>query len=349
MSSNSAEAPPYVVRAAAPGDLEDFKQLRERAGPGFTSLMVTDAALAEKLDISAASFAASPAMPSAERYLLALEHVESGRVVGCCQVKATIGAAPPFFNFRILQIAQASAAAQRRYDMGVLILVNEFTGCTEVGSLFLRAEHRAGGVGRALAQSRYMLIGAAPHRFNERVVSEMRGVVTADGQSPFWEALGAHFFRMSFAEADHLSATTDNQFILDLMPKYPIYADLLPQAAREVIGKCHAEGEAARRLLEWEGFRHDHVVDIFDGGPLLSAARDAIRTTRETRRVKVTPDAAGKGAQRALLAQPAVAKFRCAPVRARLDGEAAHVHPAALAALGLEAGEEALIWANDAP
>ncbi len=42
--------------------------------------------------------------------------------------------------------------------MDVLIGVNDFTGCTEVGSLFVRPEHRAAGIGRALAQCRYMLM-----------------------------------------------------------------------------------------------------------------------------------------------------------------------------------------------
>ncbi len=78
---------------------------------------------------------------------------------------------------------------------------------------------------------------------------------------------------MDFAEADKLSATTDNQFILDLMPQHPIYVDLLPEAARAVIGKCHKDGEGARRLLEWEGFSFSNVIDIFDGGPLDERAR----------------------------------------------------------------------------
>ena len=34
--------PTYVMRAAGPGDLEGFKQLREIAGAGFTSLMLDD-------------------------------------------------------------------------------------------------------------------------------------------------------------------------------------------------------------------------------------------------------------------------------------------------------------------
>ena len=84
-----------------------------------------------------------------------------------------------------------------------------------------------------------------------------------------------------------VSAVTDNQFILDLMPQHPIYVDLLPHAARKVVGQCHKDGEGARRLLEWEGFAFSNVVDIFDGGPLMSARRDHIRTLRESRRMRV--------------------------------------------------------------
>ncbi|HRO02697.1 MAG TPA: arginine N-succinyltransferase, partial [Terricaulis sp.] len=202
--------PHYVMRAAGPEDIEGFKQLREIAGAGFTSLMLDDAAMLEKLEHAAESFAKHVDGPGPERYFLALEHIESKQIVGCVGVKATIGERPPFFNFRIIREAQSSSAVDRRFDMDVLIGVTDFTGCTEVGSLFLRPEHRAGGVGRALAQSRYMLMGAAKHRFHSQVVSEMRGVVSEDGVSPFWEAVGRHFFRMDFAEADKLSATTDN-------------------------------------------------------------------------------------------------------------------------------------------
>lgn len=340
--------PRFVIRAAGPADLDGFKDLRALAGPGFTSLMVDDAALAERLDKAARSFAAQPAAPGDERYLMTLESLADGAVAGCVGVKARIGASPPFFNFRVLKIAQASAAANTRFDMDVLILVNEFTGCSEVGSLFVRPEHRAGGVGRMLAQARYLLMAAEPHRFGEKVVSELRGVVTPDGRSPFWEHLGRHFFKMSFQEADQLSAATDNQFILDLMPKYPIYADLLPEEARAVIGVCHPDGQGARKLLEWEGFRFDAVVDIFDGGPLLSVSRDAIRTLRETRRLPLMAGDMTAGGARALVATPRVDGFRCTPTEARLEDGAACVSAETIAALGLAEGDLALVWIGDA-
>ncbi|MGE3142112.1 MAG: arginine N-succinyltransferase [Hyphomonadaceae bacterium] len=341
-------APTYLIRTAGPGDFEVFKQLRALAGPGFTSLMVDDAGLKARLEKAAHSFAADVSAPGDERYLLVMDEIGGQAGAGCVGVKACVGESPPFFNFRVLKIAQASAAAQRRFDLDVLILVNEFAGCSEVGSLFVRAEHRAHGVGRLLAQSRYLMMAAAPHRFAEKIVSELRGMVSPEGRSPFWEHLGRHFFRMSFQEADLLSATTDNQFILDLMPKYPIYADLLPEEARAAIGEAHEDGRAARRLLEWEGFRYDGVVDIFDGGPLLSVSRDAIRTLRETRRMPLRAGAVGPGARRALIATPAIAAFRCAPALARLENGEAVADPATLTALGLEDGADALIWMGDA-
>jgi arginine N-succinyltransferase len=335
------------MRAAGPQDIAGFLELRERAGPGFTSLMLDDKAMAAKLELSAASFAQQIDAQGAERYFLALEHLVSGQIAGCAGIKATIGEKPPFFNFRIIREAQSSVAANRRFDMDVLIGVNDFTGCTEVGSLFVRPEHRGPGVGRALAQARYMLMACAPNRFNEKIVSELRGVVSESGASPFWEAIGRHFFKMDFAEADKLSAAADNQFILDLMPQHPIYVDLLPEDARAVIGKCHKDGEGARALLEWEGFSFASVIDIFDGGPLLSAQRDHIRTLRESRRKTLEAGPQSNNAARGLIAAPDAARFRCVSTAIDVQGGVANVDPGAISALNLAPGAEALVWVSD--
>jgi arginine N-succinyltransferase len=336
------------MRAAGLADLDGFRQLREIAGPGFTSLMLDDTAMAKRLEHSERSFASAITSAGAERYFIVLEHIETGAIAGCCGVKATIGEKPPFFNFRVYTEAQSSSVVDRRFDMRILIGVNDFTGCSEVGSLFVRPEHRHAGVGRALAQNRYMLMAAAPQRFRAQVISELRGVVSGDGVSPFWEAVGRHFFRMDFAEADKLSATTDNQFILDLMPQHPIYVDLLPEAAREVIGKCHADGEGARKLLEWEGFAFANVIDIFDGGPLMSVQRDHIRTLRESRRLRLEPAGQLTGAKRTLIAAPAVQDYRCVSAHAAVAGGVVQVEPAVLSALRLDAGAEVLVWTDDA-
>src|SRR3546814_5388597 len=48
---------------------------------------------------------------------------------------------------------------------------------------------------------------------------------SADGTSPVWEALGRPFYRMDFDEADRFGGRYGNQFIAELGPHFPLYAD----------------------------------------------------------------------------------------------------------------------------
>lgn len=334
---------PYVMRPAELSDFDSLRAMAVESGPGFTSLPVDEDILRKRLLKSVDSFAGRLEQPEFGKYLLMLENVETGEVGGCSAVKCGIGMTAPFFNYRIITLAQASQEASRRFDMDALILTNEFVGCTEVGTLFLRPEHRGAGVGRLLAQSRYMLIATKPEWFGEKIIAELRGVVSHDGETPFWECLGRHFFRMSFPEADYLSATTDNQFILDLMPKYPIYVDLLPDEAREVIGRCHVDGVPAFKLLEWEGFEFERVVDIFDGGPIMQASRDMIRTTRESKIMELEVGDA-TGAQ-GIAARLDLDDYRATLIEGAVMGETRFMTSEAnLNKLKLKRGDKARIW-----
>jgi arginine N-succinyltransferase len=160
--------------------------------------------------------------------------------------------------------------------------VNDFDGASEVGGLFLHPQARSGGFGALLARSRYMFIARHRERFSDRVVAELRGW-TEHGISPFWEAVGKPFFGSDFYEADRHNALHGNQFIADLMPRYPIYATMLPRSACEAIGRPHEGSVPAKKMLESEGFAFDSYVDIFDAGPTLSVSTDQIRTIRECR------------------------------------------------------------------
>ena len=73
----------------------------------------------------------------------------------------------------------------------------------------------------------------------------MRGVSDGNGHSPLWDALGAKFFDMEFSEADTLSGLGNKAFIAELMPKYPIYLPMLPDAARAVVGRVHENTPAS--------------------------------------------------------------------------------------------------------
>jgi arginine N-succinyltransferase len=87
---------------------------------------------------------------------------------------------------------------------------------------------------------------------------------------------------MEYSTADYLTGIGQKAFVAELMPRYPVYANLLPDSARAVIGEVHDDTRAARAMLEQEGFRYEGYVDIFDAGPTLECFRDDIRAVRRS-------------------------------------------------------------------
>lgn len=327
-----------VVRPAGPADLDFLLELAILSGPGFTSLPEDPDQLAERLDLSRDSFAGA-LTPQERWYTLMLEESETGDVDGIGSVKAAVGLKRPFFSFRVVNNAQSSPSLGIKLEQKTLVLVNECTGWTEVGSLFLKADRRKGGAGRLLSQSRYMLIGAEPELFNENVLAELRGVFTPDGACPFWDHVAHKFFPMDFDEADRMTGSTDKQFILDLAPRHPIYIDLLPEPARAVIGKVHPQGVPAMALLESEGFRPNGLIDIFDAGPTVSCQRDNIRTVRDARSLTVAVADEVEAELPALISTDSVSAFRAVRQRAHIEGDVATLNRETADALKVRAGD----------
>lgn len=326
-----------VVRPAGPADFDSLMELAVLSGRGFTSLPEDEPTLRARLDLSEASFTETVAAPEAW-YTLMLEDTADGAVIGVAGVKAGVGLKRPHFSFRVVTLAQSSPTLDLRFDHQALVMVNECAGWSEVGSLFLRPERRMGGAGRLLAQSRYMLIGIEPERFAEMVLAELRGYFEPDGSCPFWDHVASRFFPLAFDEADRLSASTNGQFILDLAPRHPIYVGLLPLEARGVIGKVHREGEAARAMLEREGFRFQGLIDLFDAGPTVCCHRDDIRTVKEARRLTVSigEDAYG---EEALVSAAALGGFRAVRTPVTMDGAKAVISAEAAETLRVRDGE----------
>ena len=327
-----------VVRPAGPADLDHLLELAILSGPGFTSLPEDPDQLAERLDLSRDSFTGR--LPPQECwYTLMLEETDTGDVDGVGSVKAAVGLKRPFFSFRVVNTTQSSPSLNVRLDHQTLVLVNECTGWTEVGSLFLKADRRKGGAGRLLSQSRYMLIGAEPDLFNEMVLAELRGVFTPDGACPFWDHVAHRFFPMEFDEADRMTGSTDKQFILDLAPRHPIYVQLLPEPARAVIGKVHPQGVPAMALLESEGFRPNGLVDIFDAGPTVSCERDNIRTVRDARVLKVRIADEVEAELVSLVSTASVRDFRAVRQKVEIADDAATLNRETAAALKVREGD----------
>lgn len=331
-----------IIRPMAARDFEALCHIAELSGPGFTSLTTDRDLLQSKMDRSLASFAAELDAPLDEQYLFSLENTETGDVGGCCGLESAVGMSEPFYNYRVGAIVHASRELGVYRKTPTLYLSNDYTGSSELCTLFLNPDFRGGGNGTLLSKSRFLFMADQAHLFNERVIAEMRGWSTHDGQSPFWDAVGRPFFDMDYAQADHLTAVSTKAFIAELMPRYPVYTTLLPADAQHVIGKVHPDTEPALRMLQAEGFRYQGCIDIFDGGAAVECLFADIRAIKNScvRRVTIDDQAAARGS-RLLLSNRRLADFRCVSdtAWAGADDDTIAVTPLAADALGVSAGD----------
>lgn len=277
----------YIMRPVCVADLDQITDLTELTSFGLTTLPRDAALLEKRIRSSEQSFAnLETGEPQGQTYLLVMEDVETGTVVGTAGIISKVGGFEPFYAYRIEITIHESVTLQIRKEIPVLHLVAEHNGPSEIGSLFLHPDHRHAGNGRLLSLSRFLMMAQFPRLFDREVIAEMRGVVDAEGKSPFWDAIGKHFFDLEFPKADYLSIV-NKEFIGDLMPVHPIYIPLLPREAQAVIGEVHENTRPARAMLESEGFGFYQMIDIFEAGPILHCPRHMIRAVRESRVRKV--------------------------------------------------------------
>ena len=301
----------WRVRPTKSTDLEALKALAGLTGGGFTNLPDDQGSLAARLARSDKSYAADLSEPHDELYMLVLEHGPTGRIGGTAALFSRVGATLPFYSYKLTTLSMHSRELDRTFRTGVLHLVNDFEGASEVGGLFLHPDLRSGGLGRLLARSRYLFLARHRQRFSDRLFAELRGYHRPDGSSPFWDGLARKFFGMGFQEADTFNATAGNQFIADLMPKYPVYVSLLSDEAQAALGRPHDAGRGALKMLEGEGFAYNGYVDIFDGGPTVETRVADVRTVREAERGHVRHKGGNSGDVR-LVAGGSLTSFRCA-------------------------------------
>lgn len=301
----------FVVRPSQLSDLDGLHDLAKKTGIGFTTLPDHRPALEQKLQDSHDAFNNPQDDTVSSTYLLVLEDTEVGKIVGTGAVITGVGRGKPFYNYRLLTQTQVSNDPVMRVDTELLHLANDFAQDTEVGTLFLHPDYRRDNLGKLLAKSRYMFIAANMERFSDRIFAEMRGWVDENAVSPFWEAIGRHFFGIDFKDADEINGQGNSQFIADMMPKHPIYTALLPEEARAVIGRPQDEALPAFKLLEYEGFRFAGAVDIFDAGPVVEVDKRAIWTIRKSEEAPLQGTVEGKdGKDPQLITKPGLKDFR---------------------------------------
>lgn len=298
-----------VVRPIRADDYPALYDIAVESGHGFTSLPVNDELLMRKISRSEQSFSKPVNQPGDEGYLFVLEDTVTGEVCGTSALEAAVGLDDAFYHYHLGKVVHSSRSLGVYKTVDILTLCNDYTGVSELCTLFLRESRREKNNGRLLSKMRFLFMAEFPQRFAERVIAEMRGISNEDGSSPFWQWLQEHFFSLDFPTADYLTGIGQKVFIAELMPKYPIYVSLLSKQAQAVIGKVHDKTRPALALLQSEGFSNRGYVDIFDAGPTVEARVEHIRSVRNSRRLQVVIGSVS-GGQPHLICNIKVADFR---------------------------------------
>ena len=272
-----------ALRPVQLADLPQLQQLARDSLVGVTSLPDDTRRLEEKILDSCASFAADAQEPGAENYFFVLQDLASGRLVGCSEILSSTGCTEPFYSLRNRPFSSESRELNIQHGVPALSLCQDLNGQTLLRGFHIDAERVRTPESELLSRARLMFIAAHPQRFAESVITEIVGFSSEDGQSPFWDAIGQHFFDLPYAEAERLCGLQSRTFLAELMPQYPIYVPMLPPAAQACIGRVHPDGQEAFDILEREGFETNSYVDIFDGGPTLHARVANIRSITQSR------------------------------------------------------------------
>ncbi|SBS25663.1 Arginine N-succinyltransferase subunit beta [Marinomonas aquimarina] len=280
----------YLVRPADFPDLPALERLARQAGIGITNFPANRERLNDKIAASRQSLLSDVVQPGNESYLFVMVEQTSQTIVGTCSIDAMVGVDAPFYSYRIDDVVHASPQLQIHNRVPALFLCHDYSGTTRLSSLVLDQEHQNAEALAILSRARLLFIARHPDRFTSKIFAEIRGESDHKGYSPFWEALGRHFFSMDFKKADYLSGISNKHFIAELMPRYPIYVPTLPEDAQDVIGVFHPDSEKVANILLDEGFVFRDYVDIFDAGPTIEARVQDLKTVTQQRQGKALFD-----------------------------------------------------------
>ncbi len=280
-----------VLRPVELTDLPQLQRLARESLIGVTSLPDDTERLRERILDSCASFAKDVQGHGPENYFFVLEDLTNRRLAGCSEILATAGFDEPFYSLRNRHFTSASRELNIEHGVPALSLCHDLSGHTLLRGFHIDAALVRTRFSELLSRARLLFIAAHARRFSEAVITEIVGFSSDDGHSPFWDAVGKHFFDLPYVEAERLCGLESRTFLAELMPQYPIYVPMLPQAAQDCIGRIHPDGQEAFDILEREGFETNSYIDLFDGGPTLYARTPGIRSIAQSQTGTVKPGA----------------------------------------------------------
>lgn len=301
-----------VQRLSRISDLAEIERLAAASPVGAMALPTEASRLAEILEMSEASMAEDVSFSGEERYFFVMEDTRTGRLAGCSSIIASAGFSEPFYTFRNEMFVHASRELALHNRIHVLSLCHDLTGHSLLAGFYMDPAFQQAPWIELNARGRLLFMASHPQRFADSTSVEIAGVSDEQGNAPFWDALGRHFFAVSYSEAEQIGSSRGRSFLAELMPGYPIYVPMLSDAAQEVIGQVHPSAQAVFAVLMREGFETDNYVDIFDGGPVVHARTSELHSTRNSQLVQVEVGTPAQPNGSWLVANQQLGNFRAA-------------------------------------
>lgn len=329
----------YLYREAGPDDLEGVVRL---AGHLDSLNLPADAeAIAAMIDASVSSFGRNDPDDRSGRFLFVLERSSDGALLGTSMIVASHGTTEdPHHAFRIDVEERYSESLDELFAHQTLTLVQSYRPHTEIGALVLHPDFRGhpDRLGQGLSFVRFLYMALQPGRFHDRVEAELLPPLEADGSSLLWEWLGRPFTRLSYRDADRLSRG-NREFIRSLFPRTPIHTALAPAEVQAVIGAIGAQTHGVARMLTAAGFRFNHHIDPFDGGPHFEAHRVEILPLQQARTLPFAGLTSAADAPKRLITRVGAGPFRAALGLWLETGDGALIDVDTAAQLNLQAGD----------
>lgn len=272
----------FVIKPITSENIRAIEKFMSDDLLGITSLPRNKHFLHQKLNASLSSFSKDVAVPQNEQYYFVLENTQTGEIGGICGIESKTGVDAPIYSYRVEKIPAPDIDLPVPRKQIVLHFHSQRDGPSEIGSLYILPSFRRERLGRLLSLSRFLFMASFPHRFDTKVVAEMRGLTDEHNKCPFWNALGKHFVNLEFEELMNILEEIKESIPL-IVPRYPVYVSLLPNEAQESIGRVHLDTQPALNLLMQEGFTLTNEIDLFDAGPKVEVATEEIRTFKSSR------------------------------------------------------------------
>ncbi len=261
-----------IYRPVTLDDLGALEAFSKTLGVGTAGAFQTDRSGLEQVILhSMDSFCRPVHTPGDEVYVFVLWEETENELVGIYKLAAVVNGGRKFFSYQIRDVHQFSPVLGVDKSLPALFLVNELTGATLPSSQVLHPKYR--GKGRyayVLCSAFLFYIGRFPWRFPKRVIGEYRGCYDSQNRSLFWK----HFVQRFSKSVDYttylqLLRNGLEEEVIGLLPKGPIFLELLSEEIQSTIGQTHVEAQPALKLNMRQGFQNTGHISYSSGAPIL--------------------------------------------------------------------------------